>query len=102
MKQLPALRVYRGEVLPGGAPHLSCAVSVGPRGTGPSPGFIELRRGVERCATCVVPEDVLHMNTANQDGMPLDAAAVMAALPLSMLAVLSQTGERIATDLFGI
>ena len=92
VQTLPHLRVYRI----GTQQHLRCDVSIGPRGTGPVLGFAELRRTVENCATCETPPEERADASA---GVPLDAAAVMTALPLSLIAVLSSLGERIAGDL---
>lgn len=93
VQTLPHLRVYRI----GSPEHLRCDVSIGPRGTGPVLGFAELRRTVEECATCQIPPQ--ERSDAASTEMPLDAAAVMTALPLSLIAVLSSLGERIASDL---
>jgi hypothetical protein len=92
VQKLPHLRVYR----PGVPQDMRCDVSVGPRGTGPVLGYAELRRTVERCTTCqVAPERA----NASPEQLPLDAAAVMTAVPLSLIAVLSSLGARIASDI---
>ena len=87
--KVPSIQVYRAGVVVG-------TVECGPRGTGAVRAAHDLWQDIQRYAEEAL-DDLNDMDTGRAHPDP-GAEFVMAALPVSLIAVLSSTAQRIAAD----